>query len=560
MPLIGGKELDFFILYNSVCKRGGAEMVSNNKMWKEVVHQLKLPQTCTSASFHLKNHYQKYLLGYEMKFMHKKDDSQVPQLKFGRNIGEQQTASKVQEPSVPTRRGAQQQQQQQKQQESQSESEEDSSEQQHTVLPPNRVDANSSQLGHSLMKYYQKFNKKEPIHYTKKIKMYPKKSDIKRITIAFESRLQDEVVYALNSLLLYSVNVYDPLTLDNAPQLLENLTKYIEDNLKNLPSLSNLHLLKLENSKKEQEIFMSQKEKEVENNSNIFGKGLNVLENYNYPVSQIILHNYKNKIEVSPLQMLQKRKRENIGATYDEVGEVQLLEQIRTIFQILRNICFQKVNETIMAKNKYFCNLIIQLFQYNCDSELTKTILDLLAGTSKYIQLSKLQDHQAFCSRLFEFLYSDKNEELEASVETMRNLIAIQENENLLENMLSQYIDSIPRLLLYSQGEIRENVLEFLCYLSDLKMSTRIALAKQPKLLMRLIGLLGSGLGQQFEKITKMSALTLKNITKAPVSRQYILPFEKELFLVAASDESVQQYLGDILSELDTLGLQEILN
>ena len=83
-------------------------------------------------------------------------------------------------------------------------------------------------------------------------------------------------------------------------------------------------------------------------------------------------------------------------------------------------------------------------------------------------------------------------------------------------------------------------------------MSTKVQLAKEPKLLMRLIGLLSSGVGKSNEKITKLAALTLNNIAMAPASRMYMLPFEKDLFIVASSDESVSKLLGDILGELDT--------
>jgi hypothetical protein len=39
---------------------------------------------------------------------------------------------------------------------------------------------------------------------------------------------------------------------------------------------------------------------------------------------------------------------------------------------------------------------------------------------------------------------------------------------------------------------------------------------------MRLIGLLGSGTGRNNEKITKLAALTLNNISMAPASRTYL--------------------------------------
>lgn len=43
-----------------------------------------------------------------------------------------------------------------------------------------------------------------------------------------------------------------------------------------------------------------------------------------------------------------------------------------------------------------------------------------------------------------------------------------------MESHLEKYIDAITRLLLYSHGTIREGVLEFLCYLSDLKLNTKV--------------------------------------------------------------------------------------
>ena len=67
VPQIGGKELDLYSLYHSVIRRGGAQKVTNNKLWKEIVSEFDLPPSCTSASFTLKNHYQKYLLAYEQK-------------------------------------------------------------------------------------------------------------------------------------------------------------------------------------------------------------------------------------------------------------------------------------------------------------------------------------------------------------------------------------------------------------------------------------------------------------------------------------------------------------
>ena len=41
------------------------------------MNEFDLPPSCTSASFTLKNHYQKYLLAYEQKFYFGKTDSEM---------------------------------------------------------------------------------------------------------------------------------------------------------------------------------------------------------------------------------------------------------------------------------------------------------------------------------------------------------------------------------------------------------------------------------------------------------------------------------------------------
>ena len=80
-------------------------------------------------------------------------------------------------------------------------------------------------------------------------------------------------------------------------------------------------------------------------------------------------------------------------------------------------------------------------------------------------------------------------------------------------------------------------------------------IAKHPRLLMRIVALLSSGQSRVpgdriSDKNAKIAALTLSNLCQAQSTQQYILPFEKDLFLVAASDESVSGLLAPILSDL----------
>lgn len=69
MPSIGGKELDLCKLYKAVYVRGGSVQVSSRKLWKEIVNEFQIPSSCTSASFTLRNHYNRCLLAFENKFL-----------------------------------------------------------------------------------------------------------------------------------------------------------------------------------------------------------------------------------------------------------------------------------------------------------------------------------------------------------------------------------------------------------------------------------------------------------------------------------------------------------
>ena len=47
------------------------------KLWKDIVKEFGIPNTCTSASHILKNQYEKYLLIYEQKFFFRKPEGEI---------------------------------------------------------------------------------------------------------------------------------------------------------------------------------------------------------------------------------------------------------------------------------------------------------------------------------------------------------------------------------------------------------------------------------------------------------------------------------------------------
>jgi len=172
IPQIGGRELDLMHLYKAVCKRGGFHRVCSNKLWKEIVLEFGLPRTCTSASFTLRNHYQKYLLAYEQKFF------------FGRN-------EEVEYPEVQGARPRKVVR---------------PVEEEPKYVAP-EVPRNQS-IENVLNGMYQNIPDNSEILYLRKYKTVPVVSEMNRILLAFESHMQEETTFALNSLLLYSCNAH----------------------------------------------------------------------------------------------------------------------------------------------------------------------------------------------------------------------------------------------------------------------------------------------------------------------------------------------------------------
>jgi hypothetical protein len=109
-------------------------------------------------------------------------------------------------------------------------------------------------------------------------------------------------------------------------------------------------------------------------------------------------------------------------------------------------------------------------------------------------------------------LESDYHEEHEAALESLHSLMLSQENEMNIENSLPHFLGSLTKLLLSSSLDLIASSLEVLCYLSDLKMSTRLILAKESSLIQRLIALIAGNCYKATEKNAKLSAMIISNI------------------------------------------------
>ena len=505
VPQIGGRELDLQHLYKAVCKKGGFTRVCNNKLWKEIVNEFGLPPSCTSASFTLRNHYNKYLYSFEQKFFFGREDDggneDLPGSKPRKMI---KTNEQHELRDIP-----------------------------HMTQQHPSTDQQGPSLRVSMQKMYNNYNKNSDVLFIKKYKMIPVVSELNRIMLAFESRIQDEITSALNSLLLYSVstNPNNQFLLDQYPALLDNIINYIDEIIKNVPFLKKCIL---EDSKDTPQIL------------------LNVIENSNYPISDIM----NQQKDVPPSEILNKLAEKMITNKYQAISEATLIENIRMIVHIFRNLSYIKSNEIILCKHSKIYKLLQNFFTDSMDQEITKDCLDIFANLCRNMQLKQIVNPDKFCERIYKYLESENYDEIESALDCLRHLIITPENEAILEGQIKSYLDNIIDLLIHPHVEIREIVLEFLCFLSDLKMNTRVVIAKHPKSILRLVALLISGTGKNGDKITKLSALILSNLSMAPAAKSNFLPYERDLFIIAASDESISKVICNILGELDNINPQ----
>lgn len=127
-----------------------------------------------------------------------------------------------------------------------------------------------------------------------------------------------------------------------------------------------------------------------------------------------------------------------------------------------------------------------------------------------------------------------------------------QENEQLIESNLELFVGALVRLLLVNSLNILEKVLEIICHFSDLKMATRVIFARQEDFFPRIIALI-AGNCSKYQKISKLCAIILDNITVTPGTRSHLKPYEYDLFLIVSNEESVSKTLCQVLERLKSI-------
>ena len=239
-PIVSGKNLDLYKLYNEVIKRGGYQAVFDNKQWKDVVCTLDLPSSCTSASFTVKRHYKKYLLSYEQTFNKtsleaKLSDNKLEegQIKKFDNYNGEYNNSNINNNLINKNSNINNINIQQKQ----------------IIGQPTNIQE-KNYLGKKVLRNepsldfffrnptggYMGIKDKSSVN--KVIRILSAFPDMKRIELAFESHITSEIYWAINVLLIFSSNSTKDINVENQPFLMESMTNYIYYCVNNISELS----------------------------------------------------------------------------------------------------------------------------------------------------------------------------------------------------------------------------------------------------------------------------------------------------------------------------------
>lgn len=99
--------------------------------------------------------------------------------------------------------------------------------------------------------------------------------------------------------------------------------------------------------------------------------------------------------------------------------------------------------------------------------------------------------------------------------------------------------------------EVKEQVFEIMAFVTDSSQEARELIAKNFTLMGIIIGVLQHMTNQ--EKMTRLAALTLNNISNAMSGKTLIKEFESELVTIGFTDDSLAGIVANILADISSL-------
>ena len=122
------------------------------------------------------------------------------------------------------------------------------------------------------------------------------------------------------------------------------------------------------------------------------------------PVKRARGRKTKSKVleEQNALDELRKKRKKLITVLHQEISELELINHLKSVILIVRNLSFIKPNEHHLIKCFKLIDIIISLFVDLADKEVTQNCLDIISNLGKHIILSEV----AFGSELVDSLFN----------------------------------------------------------------------------------------------------------------------------------------------------------
>ena len=102
---------------------------------------------------------------------------------------------------------------------------------------------------------------------------------------------------------------------------------------------------------------------------------------------------------------MRRKRKKLVTVLHQEVSELTLINQMKSILLILRNLSFVKQNEHHLIKCFKVVDIVISLFVDLSDREIVGNCLDIITNLSKHIVLSDISYGSELVDTLFHVIH-----------------------------------------------------------------------------------------------------------------------------------------------------------
>lgn len=136
------------------------------------------------------------------------------------------------------------------------------------------------------------------------------------------------------------------------------------------------------------------------------------------------------------LDELRKKRKKLITVLSQQTTEFELIEHLRMMVLIIRNLSFIRANEHHLIKCFKLLDIMIALFVDLVDREITHNCLDFITNIGKHIMLNEVNVGRELVDALYTLFSTAESQQIvEQVIECLRRLSLGNGNEEFLEEL-----------------------------------------------------------------------------------------------------------------------------